>query len=65
MRFKKVLSNVEPEGQGCGIIMGVTGLLLLGPFNYIALYWVCNNMRNTVASNIDEVNIVKRPLQIV
>ena len=39
MRFKKVLSNLEAEGQGCGIIMGVTHLLLLGPFYYIALYW--------------------------
>ena len=37
--FKKVLSNLEPEDQGCGIIMGVTRLLLLGPFYYIALYW--------------------------
>ena len=32
MRFKKVFSNLELEGQGCGIIMGVTRLLLLGPF---------------------------------
>ena len=30
--LKKVLSNLEPEGQGRGIIMGVTRLLLLGPF---------------------------------
>ena len=26
MRFKKVFSNLELEGQGRGIIMGVTGL---------------------------------------
>ena len=32
MRFKKVFSNLELEGQGRGIIMGVTHLLLLGPF---------------------------------
>ena len=32
---KKVLSNLEPEGQGCGIIIGVTHLLLLAPFYYI------------------------------
>ena len=32
MRFKKVFSNLEPEGWGRGIIMGVTGLLLLEPF---------------------------------
>ena len=35
MRFKKVFSNLELEGQGRGIIMGVTRLLLLGPFYYI------------------------------
>ena len=29
MRFKKVFSNLEPEGRGHGIVMGVTGLLLL------------------------------------
>jgi len=37
--LKKILSNLEPEGQGRGIIMGVTRLLLLEPFYYIALYW--------------------------
>ena len=37
--LKKVLSNLEPEGQGPGILMGVTRLLLLGPFYYIGLYW--------------------------
>ena len=37
--LKRVLSNLEGEVQGCGIIMGVTRLLLLGPFFYIALYW--------------------------
>ena len=30
--LKKVYSNLEPERQGRGIIMGVTRLLLLGPF---------------------------------
>ena len=39
MRFKKVLNNLEAKGQGLGIIMGVTLLLLLRPFYYIALYW--------------------------
>ena len=39
MRFKKNLSNLEMEGQGRGIIMGMTGPLLLGLFYYIALYW--------------------------
>ena len=30
--LKKVFSNLEPEGQGHGITMGVTRLLLLEPF---------------------------------
>jgi hypothetical protein len=39
MRFKKkVLSNLKAEEQGHGIIIGVTRLLLLGPFYYKALY---------------------------
>ena len=37
MRFEKVFSNLEPEGRGRGIIMGVTGLLLLGPFYTIQI----------------------------
>ena len=36
------------EGEGLGIIMGVTRLLLLGPFYYIALYWGYRIMNNTV-----------------
>ena len=32
MRFKKGFSNLKLEGQGWGIIMGVTRLLLLGQF---------------------------------
>ena len=35
LNLEKVFSNLEPEGQGGGIIMGVTRLLLLGPFYYI------------------------------
>ena len=37
MRFKKVLSFLELEGQGHGIIMGVTRLLLLGLFYTIQM----------------------------
>ena len=33
--LKNVFSNMELEGQGLGIIMGVTCLLLLGPFYFI------------------------------
>ena len=32
MRFKEVFINLELEGRGRGIIMGVLHLLLLGPF---------------------------------
>ena len=35
LNLEKVFSNLEPEGKGGGIIMGVTRLLLLGPFYYI------------------------------
>ena len=49
LRFKKVFTNLEPEGQGSGIIMGVTRLLLLGPFNYIQtnfLYFFAHDCMN-------------------
>ena len=39
MRFKKVFSNLELEGQGCGIIMEVTRLLLLGS-KFQSLSWI-------------------------
>ena len=35
--LKNVLSNLEEEGKGRGIIMEVTGLLLLGPFYTIQI----------------------------
>ena len=35
LNLEKVFSNLEPEGQGGGIVMGVTRPLLLGPFYYI------------------------------
>ena len=35
--LKKVFSNLEPEGQGRGIIKGVTRLLLLWPFYTIQI----------------------------
>ena len=34
-QYRRYASNLEAEGQGRGIIMGVTCLLLLGPFHYI------------------------------
>ena len=46
--LKKVLSNLELEGQGRGIIMRVTLPLFLGPFYYIATYWGDRIMTNTV-----------------
>ena len=39
-RFKKVFSNLEPEGQGYVIIKGVTSLLLLWPFYTIQINFV-------------------------
>ena len=48
MRFKKVFSNLEPEGQGRGIIMEVTCLLLLGPFYTIQtnfMYFFAHNCK--------------------
>ena len=44
--FKKVFSNLETEGQGRDIIMGVTRLLFLGPFYSIQtnfLYFFAHN----------------------
>ena len=41
---------MEPEGQGRGMIMGVTVLLLLGSFATYLFTGVCNNMRNTVSA---------------
>ena len=35
IKKKSSVTYLEPEGQGRGIIMGVTRLLLLGPFYYI------------------------------
>ena len=35
LNLEKAFSNLEQEGQGGGISMGVTHLLLLGPFYYI------------------------------
>ena len=48
--LKKVFSNLELEGQGRGIIMGLTLLLLLGSFYYIVTYWGDRIMTNTVAA---------------
>ena len=53
--LKIVLSNLEADGQGCGIIMGVTCLLLLGTFYYMVLYWgYILVMNNTVKYRISE-----------
>ena len=37
LNLNKGFSNLEPAGQGRGIIMGVTRLLLLGPFYTIQM----------------------------
>ena len=45
--LKKVIINLEPEGQGHDIIMGVTGLLHLGPF-YTDRQILCTFLQTTV-----------------
>ena len=50
-RFKKGFSNLEPAGKGGGIIMGVTRLLLLGPFYTIQtnfMYYFAHNCTLTL-----------------
>ena len=49
LNLKKDFSNLEPEGQGCGIIMGVTRLLLLGLFYTIQMQFYvlfCTRLQN-------------------
>ena len=46
--LKKVLSYLELEGQGRGIIMGVIRPLLLGPFYYIFSYVTPNIFTTSV-----------------
>ena len=58
--LKKVFSNLELEGQGRGIIMGVTRLLLLEPFYYIQtnfLYFFAHDCSVGILS----VNWPRRP----
>ena len=47
--FRKVLSYLELEGQGPGIIMRVTHPLLLGPFYYVFSYVTPNISAASVA----------------
>ena len=49
---KKYSANLEQEGQGHGIIMGVTRLLLLEPVYYIAHYWSPPNINAGSVSKI-------------
>ena len=37
--LQKVFINLEPEGQGVGIVMRVTQLQLVGPFYYIHTHY--------------------------
>ena len=56
MRFKKVISYLELEGQGRGIIMEVTRPLPLGPFYLVK--WPINP--NILATGVpkDQVNLL-------
>ena len=60
LNLEKVFSNLEPEGQGRGIIIGVTRLLLQGPFYTIEmqfyilfctrLYYVVTELLNVLGN---------------
>ena len=52
MRFKKSPQLPGAEGQGCGIIMEVTRLLLLGPFFLVK--WPVNP--NILAASVSRLN---------
>ena len=54
--LKKVLSNLEAEGQGRGFIMGVTRLLLLGPFYTIQMQFSILFCTRLYATNQDWSN---------
>ena len=61
--LKNVLSNLEEEGQGQGIIMGVTRLLLLGPFYTIQsnfMYFFahdCSSYQKNICSEFTHLHI--------
>ena len=56
--LKKVFSNLELEGQGRGIIMGVTRLLLLGPFYYIQTNFLYFFAHDCNSSKLDSIKPV-------
>ena len=51
--LKKVLSDLELEGQGFGMIIGVTHTLHLGPFYYIAIICHLKHFRRQERSYFD------------
>ena len=56
--LKNVFSNLELEGQGHGIIMGVTRLLLLGPFYSMQTNFFAhdsNPLKNQNGTNLCQV----------
>ena len=70
--LKKVFSNLETEGQGRGTIMGLTRLLLLGPFYTIQIkfyvpfctrlyiLWYIQFLRSINAQLADRLILAKR-----
>ena len=62
MRFKKVFSNLEPERQGRGIIMGVTRLILLGQFYTIQnnfMYFFAQDCRSIARIIVNEKDTIE------
>ena len=60
--LKKVLSNLEPEGQGRGIIMGVTRLILLGQFYTIQnnfMYFFAHDCRSITRIIVNEKDTIE------
>jgi hypothetical protein len=43
LNLTPTISYMVPDGQGQDIIMGLTSLLLLGPFYYVSFYWGLQN----------------------
>ena len=54
MRLKKVFINLELDGTECGIIMRVTGLLLLEPF-----YTIQTQTHQTFLGGVYDMEILK------
>ena len=61
MRLKKVLSYLELEGQGWGIIIEVTCPLLLGPFYLVKWPVNPNILAASVRQKIGQEGVLSNP----